>query len=251
MRKFGLIGLQLSHSFSKKYFDNKFKVEKIEHTQYELYELNTLDELIQLIEDNPQLLGLNVTLPYKEKVLPFMDELSPIAQTVGAVNTISIQRNSNKKAYLKGYNTDVIGFQESLKPFLKPQNKQALIFGTGGASKAIAYALNQLRITYRWVSRNPKNEKTLSYKAITGDLLSPHLLLINCTPLGMYPNIEGHPPFQLDLIQDTHLVYDLIYNPLETTLLKVSREKGAQSINGLSMLELQAEAAWKIWNNLR
>lgn len=247
MRQFGLIGKQLSHSFSKKYFENKFKLEQITNAQYKLFELESINQFKELITATPSLQGLNVTIPYKEEVIPFLDELDAIASEVGAVNTISFQRNKNGVPYLKGYNTDVIGFEESLKPSLNNSNIRALIFGTGGASKAIAYVLDKLEITYQWVSRNPTNINTISYEQVNKSILNNHHLLINCTPLGMFPNTKEYIPINPEYINETHIVYDLVYNPLETKLLSIAKAKGAQTINGLSMLEFQAEAAWKVW----
>lgn len=249
MQEFGLIGKSLSHSFSQKYFEEKFLKEKINYCRYHLFPLSTIHELQDLIQNNNHLLGLNVTIPYKELVLPFLDEIDPIAKAVGAVNTIKINRK-NDETKLIGFNTDVIGFRQSLKPFLAKEHHRALIFGTGGASKAVAFVLKQLNIPYYKVSRKTSNQlQTITYDDIDAKAIESFPLLINTTPLGMYPEIDKLPPIKIAGIGKNHLVYDLIYNPTESLLLKKAKENGALCVNGLSMLKLQAEAAWEIWKD--
>jgi len=246
MPKYGLIGYPLSHSFSKKYFTDKFDREKLVDSSYNLYSIQSIEELPELIKKE-RLNGLNVTIPHKEAVIPYLDELDETAMAIGAVNTIKIVWQADQY-HLKGYNTDAIGFKQSLIPHLKTQHQEALILGTGGSAKAVAYVLQKLDIAYQMVSRTPRGN-LLSYRDLNAEILHEHKLLINCTPLGMYPEVEAMPPLPLEGIDDEHLVYDLIYNPQQTKLLKEAAEKGATAINGLKMLELQAEASWEIWDN--
>lgn len=243
MSLFGLIGFPLSHSFSKGYFADKFKREGLEYNHYENYPLASIEEFKDLVE-NSGLSGLNVTIPYKEAVIPFLNELDPEAQEIGAVNTIRIEDN-----WLKGYNTDVYGFVESLKPMLNArENYQALILGTGGASKAVAYGLKKLGIPYLYVSRFER-EGVLSYNELSAHHVAEHELIINTTPLGMFPDIDNAPPIAYGSIGDSHILYDLVYNPAKTLFLEKGEEQGAQIKNGLEMLHLQAEKAWEIWND--
>jgi len=250
MRTFGLIGQPLSHSFSKKYFTEKFQKEGILEAHYELFPLENIKEFISLIAEQKDLVGLNVTIPYKQEIIPYLHELDKIAETIGAVNTIKIEKTEAGKLNLKGFNTDAVGFQQSLKPFLAKEHERALVFGSGGASKAVCYVLNQLGIPFFVVSRNPNGEKEIAYSDLDNTSISRFQLLINCTPLGMSPNIDQTLPLSMEGIGVGHLVYDLIYNPIETKLLSIAKEKGAITVNGLSMLKLQAEEAWKIWNNI-
>lgn len=247
MRKFGLIGSVLSHSFSKDYFSRKFEKENINAAAYELYELASIDALSSLIENETELRGLNVTIPFKESVISLLNETDHTAGVVKAVNTIRIDR-SGDKVILKGYNTDVIGFRDSLKPFLAKEHNRALILGTGGAAKAVSFVLKQLDIPHFFVSRKASATAQINYSDLDEKVLKSFPLLINTTPLGMYPNTESLPPIPLEGISNNHLVYDLVYNPKETLLLKEAAKRGAICVNGLSMLQLQAEAAWKIWN---
>ncbi|MEX2379623.1 MAG: shikimate dehydrogenase [Vicingaceae bacterium] len=249
MQQFGLIGNPLTHSFSKSYFEEKFKEENINSCQYDLYPLSNIQAFEPLIKENVKLKGLNVTIPYKESVMPFLDEIDPVAQSIGAVNTIAFEQ-VNGQLYLKGYNTDVIGFRQSLKPFLAKEHHRALIFGTGGASKAVAFVLKQLDIPFYKVSRNPNNKLlTIAYDDLDAKAIESFPLLINTTPLGMYPKLDSMPPIDLSGIGPNHLVYDLVYNPEESKLLKEAKKKNALCVNGLSMLKLQADAAWEIWND--
>lgn len=242
MSKFGLIGKQIDYSFSKAYFSNKFDVEGLPHT-YENFDILSIEEL-PLILETPDLKGLNVTIPYKESVIPYLNQLDRTAEDIGAVNTIKITSDGN----LIGYNTDYYGFKESIEPYLNPNHKRALILGTGGASKAIAFALKRLGIKYEYVSRNASEITDLTYDLITEEHIASHHLIINCTPLGTHPQTNACPQIPYDAITDSHLLYDLIYNPEETKFLTIGKLKGAKTCNGLEMLELQANKAWDIWN---
>ncbi len=248
MRKFGLIGFPLTHSFSKKYFTEKFETEQISNCKYELYSIADAREMVDLIEREPSLCGLNVTIPHKLSVMPFLNEIDSAAKEVGAVNCIAIDQNG-EIPFLKGYNTDVFGFAESLTPLLESQHQKALIFGNGGAAKAVKYVLKQLKIPYLVVVRNPTPDAIL-YSAITKEILNDYKLLINTTPLGMLPNLESFPPIQYQFLDHTHLAYDLVYNPDETAFLTKAKAQGAKIKNGLEMLYLQAERSWSIWNTL-
>lgn len=241
MRHFGLIGYPLSHSFSKKYFSKKFKNENLTDAEYNLYPLESIDEFLNLTQQI-NLTGLNVTIPYKEKVIPYLDEIEEEAKSIGAVNTIKF---SNKKTI--GYNTDAFGFEQSLLPLLKKQHTKALILGTGGASKAVVYVLNKLGISTQYVSRN-SSANCIAYRELTDEIMNQYKLIVNCTPLGMYPEIEKKPDIPYQMINSEYLLYDLIYNPEESAFLKEGRMRGAQTKNGLEMLYLQAQRSWEIWN---
>jgi len=246
MRKFGLIGFPLSHSFSKKFFTEKFFNEHIPGCEYDLFPIENIDLLPDLISRNVELEGLNVTIPYKLAVLPFLNEVDDAADQIGAVNCISIQRN-NGKEFLKGYNTDAYGFEESLKPMLGEHHKRALIFGDGGAAKAVKYVLNKLNIPFIVVTRTLTSNSIL-YDSVTAELLQEYTVLINTTPLGMSPNIESCPDIPYEVLTERHLAYDLVYNPEEPTFLAKAKAQGASIKNGLEMLYLQAERSWYIWN---
>ncbi|MEJ8757917.1 shikimate dehydrogenase [Pontibacter sp. H259] len=244
MRKFGLIGKKLGHSFSKRYFTEKFAKESITDAAYELYELASIAELPQLLKSEPELVGLNVTVPYKEAVIPYLDELDKAASGIGAVNTIKIINGKTK-----GYNTDYIGFRDSLERFYPvQQGNNALVLGTGGAAKAVCVALLNLGINYTILSRSTKSDQ-LTYDALTPELLQKYKLIINTTPLGMYPAVETLPDLPYNALTPQHYLYDLVYNPEQTLFLQKGKAAGAQTINGLEMLIGQAEAAWKIWQN--
>jgi len=245
MKIYGLIGFPLSHSFSKKYFTEKFLNEGIADHQYELYPIENIDDLGELIA-NPDLCGLNVTIPHKVNVLPFLNEIDAAAEQIGAVNCISINHFEGE-SYLKGYNTDAYGFEESIKPFLKPHHTKALIFGDGGATKAVKYVLEKLNISYITVVRKA-TPGTILYSEITPDILKSHTVLINSTPLGMSPNIDTYPEIDYSYIGPEHLAYDLVYNPLETAFLAKVAANGGAIKNGLEMLHKQAEKSWVIWN---
>lgn len=247
---FGLIGYPLSHSFSKQYFGNKFGKENITDCYYELFPIESIDSFKTLWENHPNLKGLNVTIPYKQKVIPFLDEIDDGAKAVGAVNTI--KRQAGK---LIGFNTDVYGFEESLLFFLKvngisleqAKEKKALILGTGGAAKAVSYVLQKLGTVFQYVSRK-ENTAVMTYEQLNKEIISKNELIINTTPLGMAPNIETFPNIPYHYLNKKHLLYDLVYNPEETTFLKKGKTQGASIQNGLKMLYLQAEKAWEIWN---
>ena len=243
MFKFGLIGKNIDYSFSKKFFLEKFEKENLPHT-YENFDISSIEKFSEIINKTPNLKGLNVTIPYKEKVIPFLDSLNPDAEKIGAVNTIKFSESGK----LIGYNTDHYGFQKSLEPFLPLQQKTVLILGTGGASKAIAYALQNLNFDFRFVSRK-KGSKTLNYSSLDKLFIENNLLIINSTPLGTFPNIDDCPPLPYQFLTKNHLLFDLIYNPAETEFLKRGKLHGAKTTNGLRMLELQAEKAWEIWNS--
>lgn len=242
MKIYGLVGKNIDYSFSRNYFNNKFKKYDI-NCVYQNFDLNSIDEFDMLFQTSNQISGLNVTIPYKETVLPHLDELDSDAKRIGAVNTIKIQ---NGKCI--GFNTDHFGFIESLRPCLSIGHKKALILGTGGASKAVAFALSNLKIPFNFVSRLARNNNAFSYKELTVEHIKSHQIIINCTPLGTHPNTELCPPIPYDGLTKKHLIYDLIYNPSKTRFLNYGIKVGATVLNGLKMLELQAEKSWKIWN---
>jgi len=245
MRQFGLIGYPLSHSFSKKYFTEKFERENIAQANYELYELSTIDMFPALLAKHPNLVGLNVTIPYKQVVIPFLDALDNSAQKVGAVNVIKID-NGQKT----GFNSDYYGFQQSLLNSKYPitRNTQALVLGSGGASKAVIAALDDLAISYKIVSRNPTNDQQIAYTSITKELIANYQIIVNTTPLGMHPHINACPDLPYEAMNKNYLLFDLLYNPAETLFMQNGAAQGAQVINGLEMLHLQAEKSWEIWN---
>lgn len=247
MKTYGLIGYPLSHSFSKKYFTEKFLNEGIVDHQYELFPIEDISALPNLLLENPTLKGLNVTIPHKVNVLCYLNEIEEAAEKIGAVNCIAI-KDFEGELYLKGYNTDAYGFEQSLKLLLKAQHTKALVFGDGGAAKAVKYVLEKLNIEYQVVVRKATSGAIL-YDEITPEILTTHKLLINTTPLGMSPNVDTFPDIDYSLIGKDHLAYDLVYNPLETTFLSKAAQQGAQIKNGLEMLYKQAEKAWAIWNN--
>lgn len=240
----GLIGKSLSHSFSKKYFEEKFIKENVPGS-FKNFELNMVTEFPDLLKQNPHLNGLSVTVPYKEQIIPFLDEVSDEAKEIGAVNCISFHNGKTT-----GHNTDIFGFKTSIKPFLEPKHNRALIFGTGGSSKAVAYALKQIGVDYFFVTslEYKKTPNTFFYYELSPIIFSQFLLLVNCTPVGMFPETSVALPIPFSYVTENHLAYDLIYNPGETVFLKNCKEKGAITMNGYSMLQLQAEKAWEIWN---
>lgn len=248
MKTYGLIGFPLIHSFSEKYFFEKFRIEKIKDCEYKLFQVQNIKELTELIKDNPSIEGLNVTIPYKQTVIPYLDELDEVASKIKAVNTIKIFRGE-KKIKLKGFNTDAWGFKQSLELLLQPLHTHALILGTGGAAKSVRYVLSQLGTRFIFVSRSPRNILSISYDGVTEKTIQQHKLIINTTPLGMFPDIESFPAIDYESITPNHLLFDLIYNPAETLFLKKGKEKGAQIKNGLEMLHLQADKAWEIWQD--
>ncbi len=244
MNKLGLLGKQISYSFSNTYFKKKFEDLNITDTTYENFDLNDISEFPLIFKNNPEVKGLNVTIPYKEQVIPFLDKLDKKAKKIGAVNTIRI----TKKGKLIGSNTDYYGFKKSIESYLKPHHKHALILGTGGASKAIAYALKKLKIKFKYVSRSPKNDQTISYDTLMSEGLGKYKLIINCSPVGTFPNVDDSPNIPYNDITSEHLLFDLIYNPEETTFLRKGKVQKATILNGYNMLVNQAEKSWKIWN---
>ncbi|MBP1224860.1 shikimate dehydrogenase family protein [Flavobacterium sp. 1355] len=242
-RRFGLLGRNISYSFSKGYFTEKFNDEVFTGNSYENFDISDINDFTELVANNPELKGLNVTIPYKEQVIPFLDKLSKKATLIGAVNTIKF----TKKGKLKGYNTDYYGFKKSLEPLLQPHHKKALILGTGGASKGVAFALDELSIPYTFVSREAK-ENIIDYDLINATTFDNFQIIINCTPVGTSPNITACPNLPYEFFTEKHIAYDLIYNPEETQFLKNAKEHGAVIKNGYDMLIFQAEKAWKIWN---
>lgn len=242
-KRFGLIGKNIEYSFSKKYFTEKFSADLFTDFTYENFDIQSIDEFPKIIENNPDLKGLNVTIPYKQSIIPFLDTLSDKAFKIGAVNVIRF----TKKGNLKGYNSDWYGFKKSLEPLLQPHHKKALILGTGGASKAVAFALDELDITYAFVSREA-NDQTIDYERINATTFDNYQIIINCTPVGTSPNVKEFPPIPYQFFTEKHIAFDLIYNPEETQFLKKAKKKGAVIKNGYDMLVFQAEKAWKIWN---
>lgn len=244
--QYGLVGKNIHYSFSREYFRLKFQKLKDTESSYENFDIQNIAELSNILRNTPCLRGLNVTVPYKEVIIPYLDKLSEKAAQIGAVNTIKI----SKKGQLKGYNTDWYGFYHALKPMLKSHHKKALILGTGGASKAVEYALKKLEMHYQFVSR--ANQKDiLTYDQIDRAIMEDYTVIVNATPLGTFPKVEDKPDLPYSCFSSRHIAFDLIYNPETTSFLKTASERGASIQNGLKMLELQAEKAWKIWNKSR
>ena len=239
---FGLIGRDIDYSFSRTYFGNKFEREQLPY-HYVNFDLEQIEKFPDLIKNNAGLRGLNVTIPYKESIIPYLDKLSKKARKIGAVNTIKIMKDGR----LKGYNTDCYGFEKSLKPSISPHHNRALILGTGGASKAIEFVLNRLNIQFDYVSRSEKPMAAFTYSDLNAEDLAAFQLIINCTPLGTYPEVEAYPPIPYEALGSQHLLYDLVYNPPKSSFLKKGEIQGAQIMNGRRMLELQAEKSFKIW----
>ncbi len=244
----GLIGYPLSHSFSRSYFQRKFSQDTtFSNYDYLNFQIEHIDELKNIIIEHPQLIGFNVTIPYKEQMLQFLDEEDEIVRQIKAVNTVKIVRDNSKQFKLLGYNTDVYGFEQSIKPFLKPHHEKALILGTGGASKAVAYVFKKLRIDFLFVSRNAKNKNTITYSDLDKKIMNQYRIIVNTTPVGMFPDIDSSPAIPYIYIDKEFLCYDLVYNPEKTKFLVFSEEKGADIVNGYQMLVLQAEKAWEIF----
>lgn len=242
--KLGLIGKTLDYSFSKIYFEEKFRTLGLTNHSYHNFEIPTFKALSEFIKKDALLLnGFNVTIPYKQLIINLLDEKSEEVKKIGAVNTVLVK---NRK--LIGYNTDYYGFQQSIKPFLKPFHTKALILGTGGASKAIAFALTQLNIEFLFVSRSPSEKNQIDYNQVKETILEQFLLVINTTPMGTFPKVEEFPPIAYQFLTTQHLCYDLVYNPQETTFLKKAKKQKALTLNGKNMLKIQAEKAWEIWN---
>ena len=246
MDKYGLIGYPLGHSFSISYFNQKFEDEGID-AKYENFEISSIDQLQEVLDTNPNLKGLNVTIPYKEMVMAYLDSITPEAQAIGAVNVIRVWQDG-KNLKLKGYNSDVIGFTQSIEPMIDPNwHKKALILGTGGASKAINYGLKSLGLETVYVSRYER-PGTIQYASITPEVVKEYNVIVNCTPVGMYPHTEECPPLPYEAMDHHIILYDLIYNPDETLFMKRGRQQGAEVKNGLEMLLLQAFASWEFWH---
>lgn len=243
MRLFGLIGHPLSHSFSKKYFTEKFDKLGLADCRYDLFPLSAIDELPALLASNPELEGLNVTIPYKKEVLQFLDGAA-LPAGLQACNCIQIE-----KGRLTGYNTDAAGFEKSMRPLLKPWHTQALVLGNGGAAEAVLYVLKKLGISFEVVSRSLHKGSTLTYDQLNKAILEKSTVIVNTTPLGMYPKVEACPEIPYEFLSDQHLLYDLVYNPAETLFLQKGKQKGATIKNGEEMLVLQAEESWTIWNS--
>ena len=246
MDKYGLIGYPLGHSFSIGYFNEKFQNECIDAT-YENFEIPSIENLTEILDSNPELKGLNVTIPYKEKVISYLDSISPEARAIGAVNVIKVNHKGNKTE-LKGYNSDVIGFTQSIEPLLERYHKKALVLGTGGASKAIIFSLKSLGIETLTVSRFERHG-CVRYEDITPEMIKEYNVIVNCTPCGMYPQTDDSPNLPYEAMDNHTLLYDLIYNPDETLFLKKGKAQGATVKNGLEMLLLQAFASWNFWNS--
>ena len=245
MDKYGLIGYPLGHSFSIGYHNQRFADEGI-NAKYVNFEIPSIEQIIEVLSQNPDLKGLNVTIPYKEKVLEYLDYISPEARAIGAVNVIRVIHEGSK-IILRGYNSDVIGFTQSIEPMLESHHKKALVLGTGGASKAVAYGLKSLGVEPVLVSRYERPD-TIQYERITPDVVHEYNVIVNCTPVGMYPHSEECPPLPYDAMDHHNILYDLIYNPDETLFMRRGREMGAEVKNGLEMLLLQAFASWEFWH---
>lgn len=238
-----MVGRNISYSFSQEYFTQKFKALGLSDHSYENFDLPHIKEFQRLIKSHNNLKGLNVTIPYKEAVIPYLDKLSKKAKKIGAVNTIKLTKKG-----LKGFNTDVYGFKKSIKPYLNAHHKSALILGTGGASKAVAFVFNEMGITQTFVSRIANSDQ-LSYSDIDQEILKKHTVIVNCTPLGTFPEIQNKPELPYRFLTKNHLLFDLIYNPEKTAFLKAGEMQGATILNGFRMLQLQAEKSWEIWNS--
>lgn len=246
MNTYGLVGYPLGHSFSRKFFSDKFAKEGID-AEYLNFELPSITQLPQTIAEHPNLRGFNVTIPYKQQVIPYLSDISAEALAIGAVNVVKVTRKDNQ-AVLTGFNSDVIGFVNSIRPLLQPHHRKALILGTGGASKAICYGLKEkLGIEPLFVSRSAK-DGAITYADIDETLLGEYEVIVNCTPSGMFPHVDECPPLPYHLLTSRHLLYDLVYNPEETLFMKKGKAQGARVKNGLEMLILQAIASWDIWN---
>ncbi|WP_017257207.1 shikimate dehydrogenase family protein [Pedobacter arcticus] len=262
MKKYGLIGFPLGHSFSEKYFTEKFEKGNLKNYQYSLFPLENIQDFPKLLASDRDLYGINVTIPHKIEVLQFLDEVDSAAKEIGAVNCIKILHGDTvkslfsgelctlnpKKYKLVGYNTDAYGFEKSIEPFLKSHHKKALILGNGGAARAIKYVLKQRKIAFKFVSRNPDKDM-FSYADLNESVLSEYQIIINTSPVGTYPNADNFPDIPYQFLTDKHLLYDLVYNPEETIFLRKGREQGASIKNGYQMLELQAEKSWEIWQS--
>lgn len=243
MKLYGLIGYPLGHSFSKQYFTEKFEKEGLTDCRFEAFPIESILEFPGLLRTNPLLRGLSVTIPYKEQVLPYVDHYSDAVKAIGATNSISI-----KNGRLTAYNTDIVGFEKSFVPLLQPQHRAALVLGTGGASKAVQYVLRKLGVDFLVVTRNKTQPNQISYNEIDGAVMTTYTVIINCSPVGMYPAVDAAPELPYSLVTPQHYLYDLVYKPAETLFLQHGKASGATIKNGYDMLLLQAEESWRIWN---
>jgi shikimate dehydrogenase len=243
MKRYGLIGYPLSHSFSKKYFEEKFRQEGITDCAYELFPIESIEQLTDVLHAHPDLHGLNVTIPYKELVIPFLHDTSHLPNGLRACNCVRIEDGR-----LTGFNTDIIGFEKSFMPLLKPHHKQALVLGSGGAASAVAFTLERLGINYKIVSRSRGSRSALTYDDLNESIMATHHVIVNTTPLGMYPGTDAYPPLPYEYIGPEHYLYDVVYNPAKTAFLRKGEERGAATRNGAEMLVIQAEESWKIWS---
>ena len=241
MTKYGIIGNPLGHSFSKGFFTEKFAREGID-AEYLNFQISEIGKLTEVLRENPELRGINVTLPYKTEIIPFLDELSDEAREIGAVNVVQI-----RNGHLKGFNSDIIGFTRSIQPLLKSHHQKALILGTGGASRAILVGLTRLGLEWKYVSRTP-HEGMITYEDITAETLREYEVIVNCSPVGMFPKVDGCPAIPYEFLTPDNLLYDLVYNPETTLFMKKGALQGAVVKNGLEMLHLQAIASWEFWN---
>ncbi len=246
--EYGLIGYPLTHSFSQRYFNEKFNSENIDAV-YLNFQLSDIGELMEMLAEHPRLQGFNVTLPYKEQVIPYLDAIDPKAKEIGAVNVVRVKHLPGGDIMLKGFNSDYIGFRDSLVPLLSDGSHAALVLGTGGASKAVKVALESIGVKVSMVSRTMKPGVAYTYEQLTQEVMDSHDIIVNTTPLGMYPHTEECPPIPYDYITPRHILYDLIYNPDVTTFMKLGAERGATTKNGLEMLLLQAFESWRIWKS--
>ena len=248
MKTYGLIGYRLGHSFSRSFFTEKFANENLPDHEYVNFELDSIEEFPKVFNQGKDICGLNCTIPYKQQILQFLDEIEAEAAQIGAVNTVKII-NQNGRRILKGFNTDLYGFEHSLRPMLEPKHRKALILGTGGASKAIKFLFDKMGIVYlSATTKEVPGEKEIKYKQLTEDLMNEYLIVINATPLGTFPKVDACPDIPYQFITKDHVLYDLVYNPEETLFLKKGKSQGSKTKNGLEMLHLQAIRAWEIWN---
>lgn len=241
---FGLIGKNIPYSFSKRYFTEKFSQLNLSNHEFHNFDIDNLDELPLILKNFPHVKGLSVTIPYKEQIIKYLDDISVEAKEIGAVNCVKVKNHQ-----LIGYNTDIFGFENSFKPLLKSKHQKALILGTGGASKAVKFVLDKLLIPFISVSRNPIKNDEISYQSLTVDIIKKHQIIINCSPVGTFPFVNDFPIIPYESITKSHYLFDLIYNPSETLFLKKGKERGATTKNGLEMLENQADKAWEIWTS--
>lgn len=246
MKQYGLIGHPLGHSFSRQFFTEKFAREGVD-AEYLNFDIESIEQLPQLLEEHPALQGFNVTIPYKQQVMQYLDALSDEAREIGAVNVVRVTRQLPDGPILKGFNSDIIGFMDSIRPLLKPHHRRALVLGTGGASKAVCVGLNRLGLEWKYVSRTPRDGQ-FTYADITPDVLADYTVIVNCSPLGMSPRIDSCPELPYRSLTPQHLLYDLVYNPVQTLFMRQGRRQGATVKNGLEMLHLQALASWEFWN---